>query len=165
MSYESTSSPLGFHTPALRNRVIVRGGDRVRGLTLMHDLANSDADVTDNETGRETSGFANVVTPTSGALGHGIFCVLEKATSDNQKGYVTYEGFVNALIIKASGNVAAGDPLTVDTNGHLTADGTIGHKIVAEYAPLDGATLTAPTTATLGRVRFSGFNPIGVLGA
>lgn len=152
---------LGFDTGLVRRRVIVRGGNKSAGDVVQLDLAQSDAATTDNNISATTSGLVNAITPESGMLDHGLFAVMEAATSDDQKGYGVFCGFANAFLIKSSGDIAAGDALCVDTSGNLTPDGALGRKFVAIYAPLDGTTLTAPTTRTLGRVWFNGVNGIG----
>lgn len=164
MNIHPTQAAIGFDTGTDKRRVIVRGGNKVRGDVVQHDLAMSDAATTNNRVADPNSGLVNVITPESGQLAHGLFCVLESDINDDQKGYALYSGFCTAYCIKASGDISPGDPLTVDTAGNLTADGSLGHKIVAVYAPLDGSTLTAPSTRTLARVQFSGINPIGAHG-
>lgn len=156
-----TQASLGFDTGLVKRRVIVRGGNKAAGDVVQLDLAQSDAATTDNAVSATTSGLVNVIAPESGMLDHGMFAVMEAATSDDQKGYGIFCGFATAYLIKGSGDIAAGDALCVTTAGNLSPDGALGRKFVAIYAPLDGATLSAPTTRTLGRVWFNGVNGIG----
>ena len=152
---------LGFDTSLVRRRVIVRGGNKAAGDVVQLDLAQTDAATTDNNIAATTSGLVNAITPASGMLDHGLFAVMESAALDDQKGYGIFCGFATAYLIKASGDIAAGDALCVTTAGNLSPDGALGRKFVAVYAPLDGATLSAPTTRTLGLVWFNGVNGIG----
>lgn len=161
MPYGPTASVLGLDGPDHRRRVYVRGGDKVRGDVLMFDLPGGDEATTDIEVASKSSSLVNVVAPTTAQLTHGIFGVLHKDTTDDRPGYVALGGFVMAYLIKSSGNINAGDLLVPTTAMNLSPDGTLGHKAVAFFAPLDGATMVAPTTRTLGRVYFSGVNPIG----
>lgn len=161
METAPTATVLGIDGPVARRRVMVRGGNKSRGDVVMFDLPAGDAATTNSVVGDPNSSLVNVVTPVSGQLPHGLFGVLQDAATDDNPGYVSLEGFATAYLIKSSGNIAAGDALCVDTSGNLTPDGALGRKIVGFYAPLDGSTLTGPSTRTLGRVFFSGVNPIG----
>lgn len=156
-----TQAALGFDTGLVRRRVIARGGNRAAGDVLQLDLAKSDAATTNNNVADSASGLVNVITPATAMLKHGLFCIMETAVDDDQKGYGIFCGFATAYLIKSSGNIAPGDALVVDTSGNLTPDGAIGRKFVAVYAPLDGSTLTSPSTRTLARVWFNGVNGIG----
>lgn len=164
MGYSPTAAALGIDGPADRRRVIVRGGNRSKGDCLQFDLAQTDAATTNANVADPASSLVNVVTPATAMLAYGCFGMLLESTLDDQKGYVCIEGFCDAYCIKASGDINPGDPLVVDTNGNLSADGTLGYKIVAYYAPLDGSAMSAPSTRTIGRVYFSGVNPIGAHG-
>lgn len=164
MSIHPTQAALGFDSGTVRRRMIVRGGAKAAGDVVQNDLAMSDAATTNMNVADANSGLVNVITPESGQLASGLFSVMYEATPDDQKGYATFTGFATAYCIKASGNIEPGDPLTVDTSGNLTADGSASHKIVAFYSPLDGSTLTSPSTRTLARVWFNGINGIGAHG-
>ena len=161
MAIHPTQAALGYDCPLVRRRVIVRGGNKVLGDVVQLDLALTDAATTTNTVAATTSGFVNVVTPASAMLPHGLFGVLEENTNDDQKGYAVFEGFCFAYLIKSSGNIAPGDALCVTTAGTLSPDGALGRKYVAFYCPLDGSTLSSPSTRTLARVWFSGLNGIG----
>jgi hypothetical protein len=162
METAPTSTVLGIDGPVSRRRVMVRGGNKSAGDVVMFDLPAGDAATTDYAIGSTNSALVNVVTPVSGQLTHGLFGVMQADATDDNPGYITLEGFCTAYLIKSSGDISAGDMLVVDTSGNLTPDGAIGRKAVAWFAPLDGAAMSGPSTRTLGRVFFSGVNPIGV---
>ncbi|MHA7813259.1 MAG: hypothetical protein ACX94C_07715 [Phycisphaerales bacterium] len=140
-------------------RVVARGGDRAVGFVGMFDIGNSDAAVTSNQSGVANSGLSSIVAPvdTGTELKFGMFCVLTEAISDDQQGNALYKGRVKALVKKASGNISAGDPLTVATDGSLTADVVSGDKVVA--IALEGK--AGPSTAVLADVLFDGIHGCG----
>ncbi len=140
-------------------RVVARGGNRAVGYVGMFDLANSDAAVTSNKSGVETSGLASIVAPvdTGTELKFGLFCVCAEAISDDQVGNAVYKGRVKALCKVASGNITPGMPLTVATDGTLTADVVAGDKVVG----IALETITTPTSGTLCDVLFDGMYGAG----
>lgn len=139
--------------------VIKRGGAGVKGYVYAFDLSNADGDVTNNVPGDRASGFANVRAPVSADLSYGQFCVLEDDCADNARVKATYRGAVNAFVIKGSGNIAKGDPLTVSTGGVFNATLAAGNKIVARALE----DVTAPgATPTACKVAFEGIHAIGV---
>lgn len=138
-----------------------RGGDGVRGDLVALDLPNNDDDVSNNRIGDANSGLRNVVVPTSSDYRWGQLAVLKDNISDNKTGTGIFEGECWAYVTKASGNISKGDPLyatVVSGVGVLTADATVGSKIVARA--IEGA--TAPSTKQLKRVAFSGVHALGV---
>lgn len=140
--------------------VRVRGGNKTRGMLLALDIPNADSDVDNLSYGSETSGLANVVTPTTADQNYGTLVVLKEDISDNQRGVAVYRGRVRALVQKGTGNISKGDPLYVSTSEYLDADATAsGTKIVARAAE----DVTGPATATLAWVILEGVYPLGTV--
>lgn len=152
----------GGFDPAPKTALVTkRGGDGVVGDLVALDLPNNDADVSDNTVGGAASGFRNVVVPTASDYRWGQVAVLAENIGDNRSGRVVFEGECQAYVIKASGNIAKGDPLYASVTsgvGVLTADAVAGSKIVARSLE----DKTGPSTKTLCRVAFSGVHALGV---
>lgn len=151
---------VGLEGWAQKCRVVKRGGAGVVGDVVMFDMAQSDSAVTSNQAGKPEGGVASVIKPvdSNGELKFAQFAILLEAAADDGEALAQYGGRCKAYVIKASGNIAAGDPLGVDTNGNLTADTASGDKIVARAAE----DVTAPASRTLADVLFDGIGLIGV---
>jgi len=131
-------------------RVTKRGGAGVLGQACVFDFTNTDAAVNNNIAGKADSGTSNVRVPVTADKNNGVPAVLLAACADDALVEVATEGPVTALVIKASGNIAAGDPLYHDNAAvGLTADSPgVGAKIVA----MSAGAVTGPSTATLAPV-------------
>lgn len=123
------------------------------------DIANNNAAVTNNNSGDASSGLANVVSPTAGDIVCGVLCVWLQNVTTGQRGKVLIEGETDGYLIKASGNLAAGDPLVATTAKNLSSDHSAGDRVIA----ICKTALTAPSTRTLGRVFFSGIRGLATL--
>jgi len=155
----ATLQPPGGGLDVQPYRVLVRkrGGDGSRGDLVAFDIPNADVAVGSNSIGKENSGLQNVLAPTAADGQYGQLAVLTEAISDDDQGMAVYSGEVKAYVQKGTGDIAAGDPLYVNTAGYLDADGVAGQKVVARSA----VAVTAPATKTLARVLFSGINSLG----
>ncbi len=133
-------------------QIIMRGGDAGQGDVLQFDLAQTNANVTNNVPGDMSSGFANVVAPTAGGVAGGsILCVALTAINQDEMGPVRLSGLVSAFTIDSSGNIVPGDKLVATTAKNLDNDTpTIGERFLA----ICQATVTTPSTRTLAVVLF-----------
>jgi hypothetical protein len=146
----------GFAIPTNTIRITAKGANIPVGGCFMLDIANTQS--TGNTVGSRTGGLATGVTPSATAVKFGVVCIAQEAITQNTLGNAATEGVLNARVKKASGNVAAGDPLyAVASSNDLSADGNVGDRVVA----INLLPLTAPTTATLSPVLFSGVSGLG----
>jgi len=146
----------GFAIPTNTIRITAKGADIPVGGCFMLDIANTQS--TGNTVGSRTGGLATGVAPSASAVKFGIVCISQESITQNTLGNAATEGVLNARVIKASGDIAAGDPLyAVASSFNLTADGAVGDRVVA----IALAAVTAPTTATLSPVLFSGVSGLG----
>lgn len=132
-----------------------------KGEVGMLDMALSDADVDNFRAGSATSAFANMINPsTNGTKFPALLGVADEDIADNGEGYFVLQGVVDALVIKSSGNIAAGDPLVATTDGNLDAELAADEKVVG--IAMEAA--TGPNTATLKQVLFDGICGFGTEG-
>jgi len=146
------------HTVQVINRT---GSTLSKGDVVMFDIKLSSTEATSNSPGKDSSGLANVVAPSDAAADFKFaqFAVITSDTiADNASGTAAVRGQVDAFVIKASGSIAAGDPLGVDANKNLTADITSGDKIVGRAA----VAATTPATRTRVSCLFEGIFALGV---
>jgi hypothetical protein len=118
------------------------------------DLARSNANVTNALVGSPNSALANIIAPAAAGIAAGLLCVAQTALSNNIRGRCLLRGRTKALVIKAAGNIAAGDQLVANTSGYLSPDHSAGDRIVARAL----VAVTAPAAATLTEVDFDGVN-------
>lgn len=128
-----------------RFRVKARGQAFAAGEIAALDILAANAATTGGTLVGDEGMLYNIVAPVTGVLGYGIFVVVEKALSQNHEGYGWIYGYRPRALL--DGNVSAGDPLSVKTNGKLVAP-SAGEKVVAIAA--------AASTAGFGPVIFDG---------
>lgn len=127
----NVNNPVGVSDDPVECIFTWRGGDWSKGEVGMLDLFNSDPDVTNNIEGDPNSGFANVVTVDRPGAGI-IIVVAMQDVADDQKGYGRITGFAEAIVTKNSGNVVAGDSLSVKAGSRkLSADVAAADRVVA----------------------------------
>ena len=147
-------SGIGFDVAPRPVGVIVRGGNGTAGDIYQFDIGNTDASVVHNVAGQPDSGYVSVVDPNAaGVAGGAILCVLMQDISDDESGLAWIEGIVDsAFVIKASGNIAVGDPLVATTSKNLDGTSAQGERYVA----LALEAKTSPSTRVLAKVWFKG---------
>lgn len=158
----ASTGPLGVTPVNQTARFIARGAAVAVGAVRAIDIAATDADTVNIIGGDTGSAFVNAVVPGTQDVLYGQLVVATTAAGEDvPRGFTgQLSGHVRALVIKASGNVAVGDPLVaVDGEEHLSADGTTGQRIVARALEA----LTAPTAATMALVAFDGVHGLGVV--
>lgn len=151
---------LGVSDVLYKARVIARAAF-LRGQVGQFDLGNTDTDVTNDIPGDAASGFANLISPTTGANLCCIAGVFLEDTADNLKGFVVYSGDCYVYVTKASGDIAKNEALgMVAGQKYLAAaaDLSAGDRLVAQALEA----VTAPTTPTLCLCRVNLVNGLGV---
>lgn len=153
--------PNGGLDPSPRKCLVtVQEANRTIGELVALDLSQADAAVDNLSYGASDSGLSNVRTVDTADLAYGTLGIMIEDVTDGQQGEMVYRGRVRAKVVKASGNIAVGDPLYVGTSGALTADAPAsGSKIVGRAAEA----VTGPSTATLAWVLFEGVYPLGTV--
>lgn len=151
------SGPFGASDHNKTVRVYARGGAVTRGEIRMFDLRLTDAAVTNNLPGDPASGLSNTILPADTFFDAGWFCLALEDAEDDHQYLALVEGINEAYVYRASGDVDPGDPLFPREAGNMTVDNNAaGDKCIAQA--LTGA--TAPTTAALVLVAFSGISPL-----
>lgn len=147
----------------------IRGGSALAGDLYMQDFYASDgATSTAGPTslGTTTSIWSNVVPPSNTDNGLEVecggpaFCVAQKAVADDTTALCTFHGFVEAFVLRSSGNVAIGDHLFPDTNKNLQSAATT--TAFAKIIGMAQEALTAPSTRTLSDVFINGLGWCGM---
>lgn len=140
----------------------VRGQAFTRGMVGQFDLANSNANVTNNIPGDPASGFSNLIVPASGANQTGILGVVQADIDENNKGKFRSLGETYVYVVKASGSIAKGDALcVVASHTYLSPSTTAGDRVVA-WA-MEAA--TTPTSPTLVKCLVDLVNGLGTIAA
>lgn len=158
MFTENVQNSVGLTPLNQTFRVWARGQAFTKGQVAEFDIAQTNAAVTNNKGNDDASGLCNVVLPGSTALTHGFVGVFLENTSQNQKGMVRTDGYVEYCYVhKASGNIAVGDPLfPVSGQAYLSANASVGTRAVAKALE----TKLSPSTPTLCKVLISGIRGI-----
>lgn len=161
---QNTNPPYGF-APATWDCWVTARASCSAGEVMMFDIANSDTAVTSNTVGLSTSGFANIIDPTTELEEKGIFCVALADFADNAEGWVRVYGIVDAMChTEDTQDLAAGEMMYLDFSVEvhsLTADlpaSTDNNKYIA--ISLEAQT-TDPTTPTRYSVWFNGIDGFG----
>lgn len=165
MTMKESLGPMNGYIPELLtfngwNRT---GGAVAVGDVLSLDTIKSQAESTSVDpitaTG-DTLIYANLITPTAATILDGDMVVvtdlLGGTGADNTLVKVAIEGIVSAFVIKASGNIAIGDPLVATTaknmDGIINPGAAAFERVVAQALTAH----TAPTSRVLGTVRLFG---------
>ncbi len=154
MSMIQHRSGLGFDVTPKAFNVVVRGGDGSQGDVYQFDMGLTDASVLNNVPGERDGGYVSVVPPNAaGVAGGAIMCVLMQDISDDETGIAWTVGIIpSAFVIKASGNIAIGNPLVATTSKNLDGVTAQGERYIA----LALEAQTTPTSRTLSKVWFNG---------
>jgi hypothetical protein len=129
-----------------------------KGDILQFDIGQSDGDVTNFQVGSPNGAFANLIAPTAAGVKSGVFALALEDVAADKQGNFLLSGVVEGKVIRASGSVAAGDPL-VAVAASPNADGVLaaGEKYVA----LALEAKTTPTSAVACWMWFDGLDGFG----
>ena len=133
------------------------GGALAKGDVVMVDcVTGPQAESTSTDPGGEgDSVFSNVDAPTAAGIQYGILavCVEEDGVADNAKGRFLISGVTDeAFVIRATSNIAIGDPLVATTAKNLDGVTAVDERVVGIALEAQ----TTPTTRTLSKVWFNG---------
>lgn len=135
------------------------GSAMAKGDVVMVDMVTGpQTESTSTDPGGEgTSVFSNVDAPTAEGIKYGVLAVCMESVADNAKGRFCVCGVLeDVYVIRATGNIAIGDPLVATTAKNL--DGVIVGA-VGVHERIVGVALeaqTTPTDRTLSKVWFNG---------
>lgn len=150
----ATVSLLGYKPVTRKIKAYNRTGTALAaGDVCALDLALGSTEATTNSTFQTSdSGWANLVDPNATTVLGGIHVVATEAIADDAAGIVLVEGIIDAFVIRATGNIAAGDALVAAASNNLDGVTAAGEQKIAIALEAQ----TTPTSRTLSSVYFRG---------